>query len=115
VKPLQFGNPVGRKKIAACGENLPQLDEGGTQFLQRQARACGQRRCLARRKIFGAQPEPVDRRVEAITRQDPGDLTKTLPVPGRYHQAFEHGVRDRGCTPKRRGGVFETAPCAAGT
>lgn len=106
VKPLQFGDPVGREKIAARGENLPELDEGGTQFLQRQARACGQRRCLARKKIFGAQPEPVDRRVEAIARQDPGDLTKTLPVPGRYHQAFQHGPRDRGSAPETKGRHF---------
>ena len=106
VKPLQFGDPVGRKKIAARGENLPELDEGGTQFLQRQPCACGQRRCLARKGILSGQTEPVDRRVEAIARQDPGDLGKAVPIPGRYHQAFQHGPRDRGCAPETKGRRF---------
>jgi hypothetical protein len=73
-----------REQVGPGGEDLPELDEAGTELLERLANVLGTRRRLVvsttentAKRHESRQAEPADKKAESMTGKDLADLTVT--------------------------------------
>ena len=102
VQLFEFADPIGRKKIDACRKQLPELDENGTEFLQRKPHTLGGllflrfRRCrplqnLSRALQRTGYADALHDVAESMADQHRRDLTQTRKVPHRPECELKHG------------------------
>jgi len=91
VQLAELGNPLGPQQVGAAGQDLPQLDERGAQFLQGHARLhrrwqAGQRiGVLDMERVAGpgqriGQAQPAHRIAQPVPHQHGGDLLHPVQV-----------------------------------
>ena len=103
VQARELGDPVGAEQVGAAGEDLAELDEGGTELLHRQPhlhrriepRQVG--RVVAVQHVAGlleriGQAEAAHRVAESVADEDAGDLVEPAQVARRAEGLDQHGA-----------------------
>lgn len=79
VQAFEFGDPFRGQHVAACRQNLPQLDEGRAEFLKREACAAWKvafDRSLVLLGLATIKPKPVQHQAKPETRGDAHDFAQ---------------------------------------